>query len=252
VTDRLSYGAVMTAPSRNAGTGLIRDTGRNVHAAIALLAAVIAILLAEAIAAAAWHHPSYSYADDFVSDLGVPGPATLFKGHVIHSPLAAVLNTGFVVYGVLVALAATLLLRPRDQGRMARWQRRLFIGSGLGLVLAAFLHEAPAWSLPYHALGAALIMCGGNVAVFLTGRLGPRLGQPTWLGRLFTGLGAFGFIAFVVVQVLVVVDSAVLPHNIGTLERLAAYPVLVAELVAAMGLLAESSRLRRRDLVLAR
>ncbi len=48
------------------------------------------------------------------------------------------------------------------------------------------------------------------------------------------------------------VDSAVLPHNIGTLERVAAYPLLFAQLAAGVGLLVEATQLRRRNLALAR
>jgi hypothetical membrane protein len=232
----------------------IRDTRRDVPAAIALLAAVVTFVLAETIAAAAWRNPRYSYADDFVSDLGVPGPPALFKGHLIHSPLAWVLNAGFVVNGALVVVAALLVLRPSGQGRVARWHIRVVISFGIGLFIAALFHESPAWMLPLHALGATLAIAGGNVATFLTGRLGLRLGLPNWLARVFTMLGAFGLVFFVVVQALVIVDSTVLPHYIGAIERLAAYPLLLAQLAAAIGLLAESSRLRaerRRELSLA-
>jgi len=243
----------MTATlERKPDTNKIRETGRNVPAAIALLLAVTAILVAEATAAAAWDSPAYSYADDFVSDLGVPGPPVMFKGHMIHSPLSAVLNAGFIVNGALVALAAALLLRNRGEARMARWQFRMLMGYSLGLLIAAVLHESPAWSLPFHAVGAALIMCCGNIAVLLTGRLGVRLGLPTSLARLFTALGAFGLASFIALQVLVTVDATTLPHNIGTLERMAAYPILLAQIAAGVGLLAESGRLRRRHFALPR
>ena len=242
----------MTVTALKTGNDAIRDTRRNVLAATALLLAAATFVVAEAVTAAAWDHPAYSYANDFVSDLGVPGPPTVFKGHVVHSPLALLLNTAFIVNGALVVIAAALLLRPRRQGRLARWQFRLVIGYGLGLFIASQYHEVPNWMLPWHALGATLIIGGGNIAVFLTGRLGGRLGLPSWLARVFTGLGAVGFAFFLIVQVLVVVDSAVLPHNIGTLERVAAYPLLFAQLAAGVGLLVEATQLRRRNLALAR
>jgi hypothetical membrane protein len=248
----MAHHAFMTAVSQKAGNDMIRDTRRNIPAAMALLVAAATFLVAETIAAAAWHNPAYSYADDFVSDLGVPGPPTTFKGHVIHSPLALVLNTGFVVNGALVILAGVLLLRPRGQGRLPLWQRRLVIGYGLGMIIAANFHEVPAWMFPFHAFGATLIMASGNIATFLTGRLGTRLGLPTWLARMFMVLGAVGLISFLIVQVdAVVVDSTALPPNIGTLERLAAYPLLLAQLAAGVGLLVEAARQRSRSLALA-
>jgi hypothetical membrane protein len=231
---------------------MIRDTRRNVPAAIALLVAAVAFFVAETVAAAAWDNPPYSYADDFVSDLGVPGPPVVFKGHLVHSPLALVLNLGWVVNGALVVLAVLLLVRPRGQGALARWQRRFVIVYAVGLLIAATFHEAPAWMFPFHALGATLVMAGGNIATFLTGRLGGRLGLPTWLSRTFMVLGAVGLIAFLVVQVdATVVDSNALPPGIGTLERVAAYPLLIAQLTAGMALLGEAARLRRGNLALA-
>ena len=149
VTDRLAHHVFMTAASHRAGNDLIRDTRRDVPAAIALLAAVAVFLVAETVAAAAWDNPAYSYSSDWVSDLGVPGPGTMFKGHPIHSPLALVLNLGFIVNGALVVLAGVLLLRPRGQGRTPRWQLRLLIGYGLGMIIAANFHEAPAWMFPF-------------------------------------------------------------------------------------------------------
>jgi hypothetical membrane protein len=238
----------MTSTSSKAGADLLRDTSRNIAAAIALLAAAGMFFVAETVSAAAWHNPAYSYADDFVSDLGVPGPPVMFKGHLIHSPLAWLLDAGFVVNGVLVAVAAVLLLRPAGQGRMAGWQRRLLIGFGIGLPLAAFLHESPAWMLPFHALGATLAMGGGNIAILLTGLLAARLGVPSGLARVFMALGAVGLAFFLAVQVVALKDSAVLPHGIGTLERGAAYPVLATEIIVGIGLLVESARLRNRSL----
>ena len=130
---------------------------------------------------------------------------------------------------------------------MPRWQFRLFIGFGIGLTTAAFLHESPAWMLPFHALGATLAMGGGNIAIFLTGLLGARLGLPTWLARTFIALGAVGLAFFLVVQVLAVARAA-LPHGIGALERGAAYPVLATQILVGVSLLVESARLRRRSL----
>jgi len=171
----------------------------------------------------------------------------MFGGHLIHSPLAWLLNAGFVVNGLLVAFAAALILRPRGAGRMARWQFRLFIGFGIGLTMAAFLHESPAWMLPFHALGATLAMGGGTMAIVLTGLLGARLGLPTWLARTFMALGAVGLALFLVAQVLAI-DRTTLPHGIGALERGAAYPVMAAQILVGVSLLVESARLRRRPL----
>ena len=248
----MTVGSLRVGNDPKTGHDLIRDTRRNVPAAIALLVAAVALFAAEIISAAAWDNPAYSYANNWVSDLGVPGPPVMFKGHLIHSPLALVLNMGFYINGALVILAAVLLLSPRGQGRLPHWQRRLVFVYGLGLFIAATFHEAPPWMFPFHALGATLIMAGGNVATFLTGRLGARLGMPTWLARVFMVLGAVGFTSFLIMQVAAAANGPVLPPDIGALERFAAYPLLLAELAAGIALLAESARLRRRNPALTR
>ncbi|WP_330278140.1 DUF998 domain-containing protein [Lentzea sp. NBC_00516] len=66
-------------------------------------------LAAEFIAAAAWTDPPYSYTHHFISNLGVHGPTTAF-GQFMYSPLAWVMNTGFILFG-LTALTGVVLLR---------------------------------------------------------------------------------------------------------------------------------------------
>jgi hypothetical membrane protein len=67
------------------------------RAAGALLIAGPAIfVLGEFIAAAAWTDPAYRYTNHFISDLH--GPSTLF-GQYMYSPLAWVMNTGFLSSG---------------------------------------------------------------------------------------------------------------------------------------------------------
>jgi hypothetical membrane protein len=224
----------------------------NMLAGAALITAVVVFFLGETIAASAWHNPTYSYWSDWISDLGVPGsPTTSWKGHVLHSPMALMFNiTTFVGNGVLVTLAG-LLLRPRGKGLdrpAARWQFRLAMAYGAGLIIAAFFHENTFY--PEHALGAALSIGGGNVIFILTGRLGTQYGLPTWLARTFTGVGVFGLAVGLVMNVLSSIHPT-LPHYSGVLERVAGYPVIFAELVAGVCLLVESAQLRRRSLALA-
>jgi uncharacterized membrane protein len=70
------------------------------------------------------------------------------------------------------------------------------------------------------------------------------------MARLFTVMGVVGLAFFIVVQVMVFVDAA-LPPYIGALERVAVYPFQISEVAAGIGLLVESSRLRRRNLAVA-
>jgi len=240
VTDNKAHHDDMNTPS-------LRDTSRNTVAGLTLLFAAGYFLVAEYLTAAAWHHPSYSYKNDFVSDLGITDHHVMFGGHPVNSPLAWLLNSAFFLNGAAVALAALLVLRPQGHGRSAGWQRRLFVGFGIGLPLASIMHETPSWKFPFHAVGATLAMAGGSIAIFLTGRLADRLDLPTWLARALMALGAVGLASFLVVQVMAF-GHPVLPNGIGAVERGAAYAVMLAEIVVGSSLLVESARLRRRSL----
>ena len=78
-------------------------------AAVAWTSAGLAYLTLEAVAAAAFR-PHYSYARNFISDLGIPSD---------DSPLAWLMNTAFCVQGSLFLVGAILTVRavaPRKAG----------------------------------------------------------------------------------------------------------------------------------------
>ena len=87
-------------------------------AACAWLAAAASYLASEALAALAFS-PRYSYARNFISDLGVPVCGTIFDGRPVCSPLHWLMNGDFVAQGVLFALAA--LAATRLVSARARW-----------------------------------------------------------------------------------------------------------------------------------
>ena len=211
----------MTVTALKTGDNAIRDTRRNVLAATALLLAAATFVVAEAVTAAAWDHPAYSYANDFVSDLGVPGPPQCSRDtlstpagpsaqHRLHRQRGA---------GRDRSSPAAAASRARSAGTLAVSARHR--------IWPRAAHRLP---IPRGAeLDAALARPRRNAdhrrrqhrRVPDRQAEQARLGLPSWLARVFTGLGAVGFAFFLIVQVLVVVDSAVLPHNIGTLERVA-------------------------------
>ena len=82
---------------------------QRVSAAVAWLSAGLAYLTLEAVAAAAFR-PHYSYAHNFISDLGIPSG---------DSPLAWLMNIAFCVQGTLFLVGAILTVRavaPRKAG----------------------------------------------------------------------------------------------------------------------------------------
>ena len=177
------------------------------RAAFAWASAGLVYLVVEAIAAAAYR-PHYSYAHNFISDLGVPG---------CSSPLAWLMNVAFCVQGTLFLAGAVA----------ARGARPLLACAGanaLGNVQIAVFHSGSA----VHALGAVLAIVGGNAAILA--------GSSLIGGRHRTvslGLGVFGLLSFA----LFVIDlkSAVVP--LGIVERCSVYSITVWQLLTAVWLL---------------
>ena len=93
-----------------------------------LVLAGIQYAVLEYVAAAAWHNPPYSYAVNFISDLGNPVPGDTFQGRVIDSPLHLVMDTAFIAQGVLFIAASVLLLggvkQAGSDGSCSGWRSR--------------------------------------------------------------------------------------------------------------------------------
>ncbi|MEU7589973.1 DUF998 domain-containing protein [Micromonospora sp. NPDC049230] len=125
-------------------------------AATFLLGAVI-YLAAEGITAAAWKSPSYSYADNWISDLG-SATAGVFQGRELDSPLHVVMNSGFIVQGLLFGIATALLSRTIS-GR-SRFTAVTGIVTLIGYVLVGTFHGSlqaqQNGTLPLHFTGATL------------------------------------------------------------------------------------------------
>jgi hypothetical membrane protein len=203
-------------------------SARRIAGAIVFVVTGLQYVTLEAIAAAAWTSPPYDYAYNYISDLGVPD-RQLYDGRVVDSPLAWLMNTAFVLDGVLFVLAALLL-----GGLFAGVWRWLFLSfavlHGVGSVLVGLFNEAAdAGSL--HLLGAFLSIVFGNLAVFVVGLTWRRLGIPGWLG-----------VASLLLPVAGLLSEAVLfvstdPRLDGIWERGGVYSITVWELLFGVVLL---------------
>jgi hypothetical membrane protein len=187
---------------------------QRVSAAVAWLSAGIAYLTLEAVAAAAFR-PHYSYAHNFISDLGVPGD---------HSPLAWLMNLGFCVQGTLFLVSAALTA-PRE----ARLFLSLVTANAIGNVLIAIFHSGPSPTAWVHAIGAVLAIVGGNAAILAGSRI-----VGGWHRRVSVALGAFGLLSFLLFVVQQRASSA-LP--LGVWERCSVYSITAWQLLTAAWLL---------------
>jgi hypothetical membrane protein len=203
-------------------------------AGAALAAAGGIYFTTELITAAAWSDPPYSYTHHFISDLGVHGPSTAF-GQFMYSPLAWVMNLGFILFG-LAALAGVLLLGGLPGRR--RWPAVAAAALlAVGVVLVGlFPGSAEAFedgTAAFHGLGAFLGFISGNVLVILIGRMPERLGFSRRLGRGLVVSGILGFGSLVAFMAVLASGAGVL---IGLVERGVVYPFLIGFVVVGAAL----------------
>jgi hypothetical protein len=190
-----------------------------------LIAGSLSFFLLEAIAAAAWTKPPYSYSYDEISDLGSHGPVTL-AGDLIYSPLAPVMNVGFVVFGITLLVGIVMLRGLRARHRWAVIVPAAFLAIG-GVLIGLFPFAPPVPLL--HLVGSLVAIVGGSILAINVGRLYRFIGISRVAGRVVLILGIFGLVAFVVYNV--VVGQNFNPFA-GLLERCAVYPFLIGLIIA--------------------
>jgi hypothetical membrane protein len=193
-----------------------------VSAAVAWLSAGLAYLTLEAVAAAAFR-PRYSYAHNFISDLGIPSG---------NSPLAWLMNIAFGVQGTLFLVGAILTVRalaPRRAGLFLT----LATANAVGNLLIATFHSGPAaraeGTAGVHVIGAVLAIVGGNAAILAGSKI-----VSGWHRKVSVALGAFGLLSFVVFVTEMKASSA-LP--LGVSERCSVYSITAWQLLTAVWLL---------------
>jgi hypothetical membrane protein len=216
---------------------MIRHTAAARAGGIALVIAPLVYIVAETIAALAWTNPRYDYLYNFVSDLGVPGPRQVAFKQTIDSPLAAVMNAGFITNGVLVFLAATLLLRF-SAGLRPRLLTVLALMFGAGLCLVAVVpgsqHSVDTGRIVFHLVGAALAIVCGNLVSILIGAFRDQLDMPGSFAAAVVALGIAGLVFY---GIFIALDSSGATANLGLFERLSIYPIAVAHLTLGVGAL---------------
>ena len=191
---------------------------QRVGAAVAWSSAGLAYLTMEAVAAAAFR-PHYSYARNFISDLGIPSD---------DSPLAWLMNTAFCVQGTLFLVGAILTVRAVE-ARKAGLFVALVAANAVGNLLIAAFHSGPAaraegtaW---VHAVGAVLAIVGGNAAILAGSRV-----VNGWHRKVSVALGAFGLLSFMLF-VIELKGSSALP--LGVWERCSVYSITAWQLLTA-------------------
>ena len=206
---------------------------RPLAAATFLLGPVI-YLAAEAITAAAWKSPSYSYADNWISDLG-SATAGVFQGRELDSPLHVVMNSGFIVQGILFGIATVLLSRTIS-GRSRTFTAVTGVVTMIGYILVGTFHGSlqaqQNGTLALHFTGATLAILGGNVLALVLGIHWRKIPQTRLIGLVSIIVGAFGLAS---VTALFLTFDAGLPS--GAIERGSVYTIVLWQFAVAFALL---------------
>ncbi|WP_426937260.1 DUF998 domain-containing protein [Brevibacterium sp. LE-L] len=240
------------APQRQTGDSPTRTKRARIGAVLLILNAA-AYVLAEAITAAPWQNPAYSYSFNYISDLGVPDVAR-FQGRMVDSPLHTVMNTGFIIHGIIFILAAVLLQHAITRTGPRRTYLVLAVLHGIGISLVGLFHGSQTavddGTAAFHGLGALLAIGAGNTAAIIVGihlarnsRHGSGRasggGRGRGVGWALAGLGTTGLAAFTYLLATTGTDIDGIP------ERIAVYTIMVAEALAGIALLSAQRRQQR-------
>lgn len=188
-------------------------------AGMLLLVNAVQHLVVEAASAMAWPGDRYSYARDFVSDLGANACGAGEDGAC--SPLHAAMNTSFLLNGLLFLCAALLLVRLLNRRQLLLSILAAIYAAGMAAVAAVQRSPESVADGTYalHVVGAALALGVGNLIPVLAGVESRRIGAPAWYRTASIALGVAGLVGLAGIGLL----SGEQPAPV--LERLSVYAI---------------------------
>lgn len=233
----------------SAGAGHASPTAL-VLGGLAYILAIVGYAVAQVVSAAAWH-PSYSWKNDFISDLGNTACGMFAVPHgtaaYVCSPRHDVMNASFVVAGVLT-VAGTLLLRRSwwPARRLTRVGLALLLVSGVLKVLVGFAPENT--SIDLHLLGAFNLPLQSVAILLLSLAVVQRHRAVALFGLTMAVVGLIGSVLSTAAQYAG--SGADLGIGNGGMERLAGYPgnvwlLVIGGLVLRSGAVRTTSTTRR-------
>ena len=198
------------------------------------IAWIIAVqfFITQGVVATAWPR-HFSLSTDYISDLGntVCGAYPAGSAHTVCSPWHLAMNTSFLVLGVTMILGAWLTRAAFPRGWVRELAVTLFSLAGVGVFLVGVYPENTDNAM--HVMGAGLNFVSGNIAMIVYGLAiaqRPREHGLMAVFSLFAGL--LGMLA-----TLLLVSGHFLGIGVGGMERVAAYPMTVWQIVFGVMLL---------------
>ena len=186
--------------------------------------AAVGYLILEAVAAAGYE-PVYSYARNYISELGVNG-GELVHGRMSGSTRSYLMHTVFYLQGILFFLGALLIVGVPDS-RRARIFLGLVAANAVGNILIGTLHSGK-----LHRVGAALAIVGGNTAILAGSAIVVTIGGHRWYRRISKLVAALGLLSLM----MLLINSATSKANVlpdGVWERGSVYSIIIWQLLTA-------------------
>ena len=217
---------------------IVRSGAASATGAVLLLLGPLLSWVAELITAAAWQDPPYSPLYNWVSHLGLTGPPQTAFGQVGNSPLGAVMDAGWIIYGLLLIVGTFLVFDVRKGARPIIVAILATIaGVGVALVGAFQGSNANVESglIVFHTFGAQSVMLAGNIMAIVVGANGARIGLSHGRSLASIVLGVVGLVTFPVFMADVFTGWM---WNVGLFERGVIYPIMVGHVLLGSGLIA--------------
>lgn len=189
--------------------------------------AALGYLLLEAVTAAGFE-PVYSYASNYISDLGVSSGQLVhgFHGRLGDSPRAYLMHTAFYLQGILFLLGALLIVRI-SESRRARMFLGLVAANALGNIVVGTVHSGNV-----HVTGAALAIVAGNTAILAGFAVVGTIGRRRWYRGISKLVAVLGLLSLI----MLMINSATMKANLladGAWERGSVYSITLWQLLTA-------------------
>jgi hypothetical membrane protein len=201
------------------------------------IAAGVFYLLAEIVAAQRFA-PPYSFAWNFISDLGVTDCGIVIAGRQLCSPLHGLMNAAFIMEGISLLAGALLLLKPLSSKKHGFIYCAGAFAAGMTLVglFPGSFDQLKNGTGIFHVLGGVLGIFGGNIALLLS-PIAEDLHAPSAI-RAFSKIAPVLGLAAAVILLIAQIKQTVFVFPPGIWERIGVDAIVLWEIVLGAWLLA--------------
>lgn len=202
-------------------------------------AAGIFYLVAEIVVAQRFA-PPYSFAWNFISDLGVTDCGVVIAGRQLCSPLHGLMNAAFIIEGIAFLVGALLLLKQLSSKKQGFLCCAAAFAAGMTLVglFPGSFDQLKNGTGIFHVLGGVLGIFGGNVALLLS-PIAKDLHAPSAI-RAFSKIAPVLGLAAAVILLIAQIKQTVFIFPPGIWERIGVDAIVLWEIVLGVWLLATS------------